>query len=178
MLEITIPKAESFDESTNEFITYPEVVLQLEHSLSSLSKWESKWEKPYLTDKPKTDEETIDYIRCMSLTPVETSVLERLTYDNLVDVGNYIQASMTATWFNEKSSKPSREIITAELIYYWMIQSQIPFECEHWHLNRLITLIKVCSAKNAPPKKMSRAEAAAQQRAINEANKAKFKTSG
>lgn len=178
MLKITIPKAESFDEGTSEFVVYPEVVLSLEHSLFTLSKWESKWEKPYLGREPKTDEQTLDYIRCMSHEPIPDQTLLRLTNENFSEIGAYIEASMTATWFNDKNAKPSREIITAELIYYWMIQSNIPFECEHWHLNKLMTLIKVCSAKNAPPQKMSRQEAAKKQRAINEANRAKFNTSG
>lgn len=179
MLEIIFPKRESYDESTQEFVTYPESKIELEHSLFSLSKWESKWEKPFLGDDARTDEQTLDYIKCMTLTPgVSPELYDRMTSSDYQQISAYLQASMTATWFNEKNSKPSREIITAELIYYWMIQSQVPFECEHWHLNRLITLIKVCSAKNAPAKKMSRAESAAKQRAINEANKAKYNTSG
>lgn len=182
MLEIILPKTESYDESKHEFIMYSEYKLQLEHSLQSLSKWESKWEKPFLSDEPRTDEQTLDYIRCMTLTEDHTHILEnaytRLTTEDYLRISEYIQASMTATWFNDKNSKPSREVITAEVIYYWMIQSQIPFECENWHLNRLITLIKVCSAKNAPEKKMSRQDAASRQRAINEANRKKFNTSG
>lgn len=179
MLKIVLAATESYNESTREFVTYPEFKLELEHSLSSLSKWESKWEKPFLGDDSRTDEQTIDYIKCMTLTPdTPEEVYSRLTSDDYQKISSYIESSMTATWFNEKNSKPSREIITAEVIYYWMIQSQVPFECEEWHLNRLITLLKVCSAKNAPAKKMSRADQAAQQRAINEANRKKYNTSG
>lgn len=179
MLEITLPQVESFNEKTSEFITYPEVELRLEHSLYSLSKWESKWEKPYLSDSPKSDEETLDYIRCMSQDPVDNETLLRLTNKDFEKIGSYISASMTATWFNEDDKKtPSRQVITAEIIYHWMIQNQVWLECEYWHLNRLITLLKVCSAKNSPEKKMSRQDAAAKQRALNEARKAKYKTSG
>lgn len=179
MLEIVLPATEDYNEATNEFAMYPEYKIELEHSLFSLSKWESKWEKPFLNDDARTDEQTVDYIRCMTITPnVPEEAYSRFSNADFERVRDYIQASMTATWFNDKNSKPSREIITAEVIYYWMIQSQVPFECEHWHLNRLITLLKVCSAKNAPAKKMSHAERAAQQRAINEANRKKYNTSG
>ena len=149
MLEITIKSCELFDEEKEEFITIPEQTIKLEHSLVSLSKWESKWCKPFLSKEDKSYEETIDYIKCMTLTqnvnPIIYGLIDR---DSMKQITKYIEAPMTATTFyDDKNSKHSREIVTAELIYYWMISLQIPFECQKWHLNRLLTLIKVCSIK-------------------------------
>lgn len=158
MLRIMIPATELWDRSKREFITTKEQTLQLEHSLVSLSKWESKWCKPFLTKDKKSIEETIDYIRCMTLTQnVDPYVYSALTNEHIERINEYIEAPMTATWFSEeKNNKPNREQITAELIYYWMIALNIPFECQKWHLNRLLTLIRVCNVKNQPPKKMSK----------------------
>lgn len=151
MLQITIPSRDDlWDESKGEFVTSKEQKLVLEHSLVSLSKWESKWCKPFLSKQEKTTEETIDYIRCMTLTQnVDPEVYNFLTDDNIRDVNAYIEAPMTATWFsNSNTGKQNREQITAELVYYWMIALNIPFECQKWHLNRLLTLIRVCEVKN------------------------------
>jgi hypothetical protein len=158
MLRIVIPATELWDRSKREFITTKEQTLQLEHSLVSLSKWESKWCKPFLTKDRKSVEETIDYIRCMTLTQnVDPYVYSAITNEHIEQINKYIEAPMTATWFaEEKNNKPNREQITAELIYYWMIALNIPFECQKWHLNRLLTLVKVCNVKNQPPKKMSK----------------------
>lgn len=180
MLKITVPATEYFDESTNEFVKANAVELELEHSLVSLSKWESQWEIPFLGDEAKTTQQTLDYIQAMTLTEdVDPEVYTRLTEANVQQISDYIDAKMTATWFTDKpSGRGRKEIITSELIYYWMISSNIPFECQFWHLNRLVTLIKVCSQKNAPEKKMSRSEMLAQRRAVNEQRKAQMKTSG
>lgn len=160
MLQIVIPSSEQYDEEKQEFVYTKEYTLQLEHSLVSISKWESKWCKSFLTSKDKSYEETLDYIKCMTLTQnLDSQVFNNLSNDNIEKINKYIEAPMTATFFSEdKSSKSNREIVTSELIYYWMIALNIPFECQKWHLNRLLVLIRVCNIKNQPPKKRSRRE--------------------
>ena len=181
MLQITIPSRDDlWDESKGEFVTSKEQKLVLEHSLVSLSKWESKWCKPFLSKQEKTTEETIDYIRCMTLTQnVDPEVYNFLTDDNIRDVNAYIEAPMTATWFsNSNTGKQNREQITAELVYYWMIALNIPFECQKWHLNRLLTLIRVCEVKNSPPKKMTRRELLNRNAALNAARRKQLNSKG
>lgn len=160
MLQIHIPEREYFDESTSTFLLVPEVSLQLEHSLISISKWESKWCKPFLGKEEKTEEMTRDYIRCMTLNrDVDPVVYQSLTQEDFQKIRDYINAPMTATWFSERDKRaPNRQVITSELIYYWMIAQGIPIECEKWHLNRLFTLIRVCAEKNKQPKKMSKGD--------------------
>ena len=182
MLRITIPGSEElWDEKTQTFIpATKDQTIQLEHSLVSLSKWESKWNKAFLSLKEKTTEETIDYIRCMTITrDIDPFMFYRLSPDNLREINDYIAAPMTATYFrDDKIMGHSRDTVTAELIYYWMIALNIPFECQKWHLNRLFALIKVCSIKNNPPKKMSKAEIARQQAELNAARRKKYHTKG
>lgn len=181
MLLIHVPETELFDNSTCEFSTIKEMNLALEHSLVSLSKWESKWHKPFLhpTDK-KSTEEILDYIRCMTLTQnVKPEVYYSLTAENLRQIQEYIDNQMTATTFNQNQPEiPSREIITAELIYYWMIMYNIPVEFEKWHLNRLLTLIKVCSIKNSKPKKMGRRALMSRNAALNAARRQQLNSRG
>lgn len=180
MLQITVPASEQWDEAKQEFVITKEQTLQLEHSLVSLSKWESKWNKAFLTDKEKTTEETLDYIKCMTLTQnVDPNVYRCLSNDNIRQINNYIESPMTATYFSEdKNVKRSREVVTSELIYYWMFALTIPKECEKWHLNRLLTLIKVFNIKNQPPKKRSKRDIASHYAALNEARRKKLNTKG
>ena len=180
MLRITIPAAELWDERTEQFVYTKQQTLQLEHSLVSLSKWESKWCKPFLSKTDKTVEETIDYIKCMTLTQnVNPVVYNSLTKQNIDEINAYIQAPMTATTFNDIQKKGfNREQITSELVYYWMVTLNIPFECQKWHLNRLITLIRVCSIKNSPKQKVSRREIASRNAALNAARRKKLNTTG
>lgn len=159
----------------------PSVTLKLEHSLKSLARWESKWNVPFLSSYDMSWEQTVDYVRCMSVhDDVDPDIFARLTKEEITKVNEYINAPMTATTINRRGpKKPNNEIITAEIIYYWMIQAGIPFNpCEEWHLKRLLTLIEVCSLKNGPQKKMGRKEQMAQQRALNNARRAKMNTKG
>lgn len=175
MLEITVPAAEMFDESTQEFIESKEQTLQLEHSLVSLSKWESKWHKAFLSKREKTFEETIDYIRCMTITKnVDPSVYFNLSKENIEAINRYIEDPMTATYIAEDpNGSIGGDVVTSELIYYWMISLNIPQEYQKWHLNRLLSLIKVCNVKNMPAKKMSQSELMRRHSAINEARRKK-----
>jgi hypothetical protein len=170
MLYITIPEQEIFDDATQTFISVKDIKLQLEHSLVSLKKWESKWKKPFLETK-MTPEEFLSYVECMTITQnVDPAVYLLLTPENIEEINNYINDPMTATTFTNRDPNQGRgkkEIVTAEIIYYWMVAQQIPMECQKWHLNQLMTLIRVCSIKNAPPKKMSKAETMARHRAAN-----------
>lgn len=172
MLTITIPGAELWNEAKQEFIVGKDATIVLEHSLVSLSKWESKWKKPFLTNDSKTSEEIRDYIRCMTITQnVDPNVYFRLTEDNVKEIEAYIQDSMTATRFTERpgGKRGSGRIITSEVIYAWMTQFQIPFECQKWHLNRLLTLIRACNEMSQPPKKMSKNDIYRQNSALNAA---------
>jgi len=180
MLRIIVPGIELYDEVREEFTNAEGFVLELEHSLVSLSKWESLYEKPFLSKEKHTDQEVIDYIRAMILNDnYPEEVIERISKENFEQVHAYIDAKMTATWFTENKNEPkSREIITAELIYYWMIKLNIPIEFERWHLNRLFTLIKVFNLKDGKQRKMSRSEILARNREINAQRKSDFGTSG
>lgn len=180
MLTIIIPPVEEYDEEKEEFIYSKERILELEHSLISISKWESKWCKPFLNKgSERTSKETIDYIRCMTLNKVTEDIYYCLTKDNIEQIKKYIDAPMTATIIPSNNTKGTkRETITSELIYYWMIALNIPFECQKWHLNRLLTLINVCNIKNSPPKKMSKREIMQKNAALNAARKAKMNSGG
>ena len=183
MLTINVPEQEIYDEKSESFTTIKETTLQLEHSLLSISKWEAKWHKPFLEDLNKrTPEETFDYIKCMTITPnVNDKVYALLTEPDVKAITDYINDPMTATWFSdEKTAGGSKrhEIITSEVIYYMMVAQNIPFECQKWHLNRLLTLIRVCNENNAPKKNMSNKEILEKNRMLNEQRKARFKTRG
>lgn len=182
MLKIIVPGKELYDESTNSFIETKETVLQLEHSLISLSKWEMKWHKPFMSDKDKTNEEILDYIKCMTVNQVsDENIYFNLTEENVKEIHDYIHDPMTATTIkrSENTRKTTKkEIITNEIIYYWMLELGIPSEYEKWHLNRLLTLIEVASIKKAPPKKRSSKDTIANYKQINELRKKQWGTTG
>lgn len=173
---------EGWDEEKEEFVEAKVQILQLEHSLVSLSKWESKWKKPFLTNEEKTIEETIDYVKCMTVTQnVDPDVYNHLSNDDMEKINNYISDSMTATTFHfsdESNVKINKEQITSELVYYWMVALNIPFECQKWHINRLITLIKICNFKNTPPKKRNKREIMNRNAAINAARRKQLNSKG
>lgn len=180
MLEIVIKGEELYDEKTNQFIYGKDTVLRLEHSLLSISKWESKWHKPFLSKESMTDEELRDYIRCMTIVHNnDPDIYDYLSVSNIKEIKAYIDDPMTASWFNDRNNPPSRQrVVTSELIYYWMTALQIPFECEKWHLNRLLTLIRVCNIENSPKKKMKKGDIFKQNAALNARRKAMLNTTG
>lgn len=180
MLKIVVPASEQWDEVNQVFINTKEQTLQLEHSLVSLSKWESKWCKPFISKNEKTPEEILYYVKCMTLTQnVDPNVYLCLTEQNLKDINDYIESPMTATFFNSFTyGNGGNEIITAEIIYYWMIALNIPFECQKWHINRLLTLIRVCNIKNSPDKKMSTNEIMRRNSELNDLRRKKLNTKG
>ena len=183
MLTVTIPGFEAFNQNTNEFVEVKETKLQLEHSLISLKKWEQRWHKPFLSEEEKTMEETLDYIRCMTINPgVDDEIYKYIPNKIIQEITKYIRDPMTATWFNDPgkvgAQKSKNEVVTAEIIYYWMISLNIPVEFQKWHLNTLLTLIRVVSVKNAPKDKMDKATWAKQRASLNAARKAKFHTHG
>lgn len=179
MLRVTIPAMELYDPTTEEFTLVPERTLSMEHSLVSVSKWEAKWKKPFLGRQEKTQEETLDYLRCMTITQnVDPEVYARIPPDIFKEILDYIDDPMTATTFSAEQNKPSREIITSEIIYYWMITLNIDIKFETWHLNRLLALIKVCSIKNQPKKKMGKKALAKRNATLNAARRSAMHSTG
>ena len=179
MLVLNISGQEYWNEEKEQFEYGKPCTLKLEHSLISIAKWEAKWLVPFF-DSEKTSEMALDYIRCMTLnTNVDEDCYSCLTYDDIEKINKYIEAPMTATTIKDDGTgKRNSERITAELIYYWMISYNIPIEFEKWHINRLIMLIRVCSEKNKPPKKMSKRDIMRQNSAINAARRARLHTKG
>jgi hypothetical protein len=180
MLKLIIPGTEYFNEETETFETVGDVELELEHSLVSLSKWESKFKKPFLTNDKKTANEIYCYIETMIISPIyPADALMRLSEDNINRINDYIESPESATTFGAMPDKKVKgEVITSELIYYWMVAFNIPFECEYWHLNRLFSLIRICNIKNSKPKKMSRNEIATRNRELNAIRRAQYNTKG
>lgn len=174
MLEITVVTKEGLDEDNN-FVSLESFQLELEHSLVSLSKWESKWNVPFISDDPKTTEQVYDYIRMMTLTSdVPEEVYQNLSQQNIDDINEYIASKQTATWFRETPhDRPDKPVITAEIIYYWMVSMQIDWQAQYWHLNRLLTLVRVINEKNAPPKKQSKSQMLADRAAAMRAARAR-----
>ena len=181
MLQIRIPGQEFWNEKDEEFVSGPDTIISLEHSLISISKWESKWHKPFLSNKKPTNEELLDYIKCMTITPnISDEIFNRLTNENIDKILKYINDPMTATTITERDGGRHRssEIVTSELIYYWMVAMQIPFECQKWHINRLMMLIRICGIKNQPDKKMSKRSTMQQNAALNAARRQKLHSRG
>lgn len=183
MLALSISGGEYYDPETAEFITVKPQIIQLEHSLVSISKWESRWEKPFLGNEQKSNEELLDYIRCMTITQnVNPKLYLTLSEDNIKAVNDYINSKMSATFFSDEkregAARARREIITSELIYYWMIAQNIPMECQKWHINRLLTLIRICSIKNSPDKKMKPGEIMRRNTSLNAARRAALHSRG
>lgn len=175
MLKLVINPVSGWDEEKEEFVNIPGAILKLEHSLLSISKWESKWKKPFLSEGNKTREETVDYIRCMTLnTNVDPNVYYAINDHHIQQVQGYIEENQTATWFSDKpKGGRSREILTSELIYYQMVALEIPWEAQKWHFSRLMTLIHICAIKNQPDKKMSKKDILAQNAKLNAARRKK-----
>lgn len=191
MLKITIPAHEEWREDLQKFVGLDkDYTLDLEHSLVSISKWEQKWHKPFLSEEQKSYEETCDYVRCMSLNEdVPDEVFNALPPDVVTKVNAYIQDSATATWINDESSKQigksrmKKEVITSEIVYYWMIELNIPESFQYWHFNRLMTLIRVVDTKHqeADPnskKKMSRSDILARNAKLNAARRKAMHSKG
>ena len=180
MLQLKFQDTECWDERNEKFISVKGQAIQLEHSLVSISKWESKWKKPFLSREARTREETIDYIRCMTITQNVNPILyELLTVEQIKQVNNYIDDPMSATTISKQEGKGgSNRVITSEEIYYAMVAYQIPFECQKWHFNRLMMLIRVCDERNKPKKKMRKGEIAKRNHSLNAARRARLGTKG
>lgn len=180
MLRLVIPEKEIWDEKNQRFLYTKDFTIALEHSLVSISKWESKWKIPFLNDKNKTAEQLLDYIKCMTITQnVPEEAYYGLGNKEIEKINEYINDPMTATnIYTFDKQRGRKEVITSELIYYWMISFNIPFECQKWHINKLLSLIKVCSVKNSPPRKMGRNEILERNRILNEQRKLKYNTRG
>ena len=167
MLSVSLPATEFYDAGKNEFTYVDGRVLHLEHSLFSISKWEAKWKKPFLGKKPKTQEEILDYICCMSDEPLDVKDLVGLSKEDAEKINEYINANLTATTFGKENEGGMQKIITSEVIYYLMTANNIPFECDKWHLSRLLTLLQVCAIKNGPQKKASAKDTLRRHAALN-----------
>jgi hypothetical protein len=180
VLKLFVNGDEFYDEASNTFSTVGDVVLELEHSLVSLSKWESEFQKPFLSPGDKTPQEIFSYIQAMILNEnFDPTVINRLTQENLDKINAYIESKQSATTFGHMPETTGRgETITSELVYYWLVAFNIPFECQNWHLNRLFALIRICNIKNSKPKKMSRSEVVQRNRELNAQRKAQLNSTG
>lgn len=180
MLTITVPGTEMWNPEKELFYSSEDEILKLEHSLISISKWESKWHKPFLTQDNKTSEEVLSYIQCMTVNgKVDPEVYYRLSPENVSEIDDYIGDAMTATFFYDDSSGGgAKEQVTSELIYYWMVTLNVPFECQRWHLNRLLTLLRVCNIKNSPPKQMGTRELIERNKTLNQQRRQMLKSKG
>lgn len=184
-LKIEVQGSEFYDERTERFIEVKPTTLNLEHSLIAVSKWESKYHVPFLQEDEKSPDQLLYYLKCMTINQnVNENVYRAISSKQQEEILEYIKDPMTATWFGDNPSKVlgrkrNKEVITSELIYYWMVALQIPSEYEKWHLNRLLTLIQVCNSYNDPKKnKMSKNEIIRNNDALNAARRAAMRTRG
>ena len=180
MLQIQVKGQEYYDEETQTFLQKKGQTLHLEHSLVSISKWEAKWKKPFLSREGHTKEETLDYVRFMTTTQnVNPDVYDLITEEQIRQINDYINDPMTATTISKPEGKGGvGKVITSEEIYYYLVAYQIPFECQRWHFNRLMTLIRICDEKNKPKKKMRKGDIARRNRSLNAARRARMGTRG
>lgn len=180
MLRIQLGGKEHYDESNNKFVVVNGVDVELEHSLISLSKWESKFQKPFLSEGNKTNDELLGYVDAMILTPdYPKEVLDRISPEEMSKINDHMDSKQSATTFPiSRETKGKSETVTSELIYYWMVTFNIPFECETWHLNRLFSLIRICNLKNAKPVKRSANQIAQERRELNAQRRSQMGTSG
>lgn len=179
MLRLEVITNEGFDGGEGKFVSAESIVIWLEHSLVSLSKWESEWEIPFLSTEDKTLEQTVSYIRFMFVgEDFPEHIIPKFKTEHYEAINAYINKKMTATSFGKNKLDPQQETVTAELIYYWMIALGVPFTCETWHLSRLLTLIRVCNVKNGKPDKVDRRQAAMDRKALNEERRRQWKTRG
>lgn len=179
MLELKIPEREAFDDANQIFINVKPTTLRLEHSLVSVSKWETRWKKPFLSRTEKTLEETLDYIRCMTISQnVDPNIYYVLTNEEISIINKYIEDEKTATTFSNNDTRTSRQVITSELIYYWMAAYGLSMECQKWHLSRLLTLIRIASIENTPKKNMSKRAILSQNKSLNAARRKALGTKG
>lgn len=178
------PSKEYWDDKKEEFVNIDALVrdydLELEHSLISVHKWEQKWHIPFISKEPHTEEQTLHYIKCMTINKsIPDAVYDHLTSENIKDISDYINDPMTATTVAEiPGQKKSRQVVTAEVVYSWMVALQIPWEAQKWHFNSLMKLIEVCNIQNTPPKKMSKNEIMKRNRDLNAARRSKYNTKG
>lgn len=184
MFVLNIKEKVLWNEKDQEFVTISPYTIKIEHSLLSIRKWESKWHKPFMTQTQKTQAEQKDYVRCMTIGyELPEEVYATLDAQEMNEVFTYMNEPMTATWFSENDQKQAKskmgsETVTYEIVYYWMSKLNIPYDCEKWHINSLMTLIKVSMLKEQPSKKMSKRDVMSQNRALNEQRKAKMKSKG
>lgn len=179
MLEITIPGGERWSDRENRFYYPKETTIRLEHSLVSLSKWEAKWEIPFIGNRNLTYEQNCDYVQCMNMTQnVSSEVFEFIPPETLAEIRQYVDKKMTATTISNTTGRKSRETVTSEVIYCWMTELGIPFECQKWHLNRLITFIQVCQIRKAPQKKYRGSDLLRRNYELNELRKKQWGSNG
>lgn len=181
-IEVTIPDQEMWDSEKNEFVYVKGCTIRMKHSLLSISKWEMTWKKPFL--KPgyvMTEEETLDYYRCMTITQnVDPGIYRYIPTSEQEKINKYIETPMSAYIPQNKKSGGVKHTFVSEHIYYWMTAANIPQSYEKWHLSRLLNLLEIAANENDPKKskKMSRGEIYKQNQELNSARRKALGTHG